>query len=163
LAATASHLRKPNQQLLIPITIWIGMEQAFIGADFTQVGTAVISTVQPTDLKYLEICTLRLENLFLPLFLVQISVKPTFSLSLSLSLSLPMAIALISTLISRDIVDITMLQCMLKLFFASTSSQYQHYCQSFNGEDGREPPSYENEGGALNNTSDFRFDGHSKH
>jgi len=36
LAATASHLRKPNQQLLIPITIWIGMEQAFIGADFTQ-------------------------------------------------------------------------------------------------------------------------------
>jgi hypothetical protein len=42
LAATASHLRKPNQQLLIPITIWIGMEQAFIGADFTQVGTAVI-------------------------------------------------------------------------------------------------------------------------
>lgn len=29
--------KKPNQQLLVPITIWIGMEQAFIGADFTQV------------------------------------------------------------------------------------------------------------------------------
>uniref|UniRef100_A0A1B0CEF0 Uncharacterized protein n=2 Tax=Lutzomyia longipalpis TaxID=7200 RepID=A0A1B0CEF0_LUTLO len=37
LAATANQLRKPNQQLLIPITIFIGMEQAFIGADFTQI------------------------------------------------------------------------------------------------------------------------------
>lgn len=36
LSATAYHLKKPYQQLLIPITIWIGMEQAFIGADFTQ-------------------------------------------------------------------------------------------------------------------------------
>ncbi|XP_019878966.1 UNC93-like protein isoform X2 [Aethina tumida] len=36
LAATFTQLRKPYQQLLIPITIWIGMEQAFIGADFTQ-------------------------------------------------------------------------------------------------------------------------------
>jgi hypothetical protein len=44
LSATAYQLKKPNQQLLIPITVWIGMEQAFIGADFTQVGT-VRSTV----------------------------------------------------------------------------------------------------------------------
>lgn len=29
--------KKANQQLLVPITVWIGMEQAFIGADFTQV------------------------------------------------------------------------------------------------------------------------------
>lgn len=29
-------MKKPNQQLLIPVTVWIGMEQAFIGADFTQ-------------------------------------------------------------------------------------------------------------------------------
>ncbi|XP_026686646.1 UNC93-like protein [Diaphorina citri] len=36
LSATAYQLKKPYQQLLIPITIWIGMEQAFIGADFTQ-------------------------------------------------------------------------------------------------------------------------------
>ncbi|KAL1130888.1 hypothetical protein AAG570_012129 [Ranatra chinensis] len=36
LSATVRHLRKPFQQLLIPITIFIGMEQAFIGADFTQ-------------------------------------------------------------------------------------------------------------------------------
>nr|CAD7424323.1 unnamed protein product [Timema monikensis] len=36
LSATAYQLKKPNQQLLIPITVWIGMEQAFIGADFTQ-------------------------------------------------------------------------------------------------------------------------------
>lgn len=37
LSATFKQLRKPNQQLLIPLTIFIGMEQAFIGADFTQV------------------------------------------------------------------------------------------------------------------------------
>lgn len=37
LAATFKQLRKPNQQLLIPLTTFIGMEQALIGADFTQV------------------------------------------------------------------------------------------------------------------------------
>lgn len=37
LSATTYQLKKPNQQLLIPITLWIGMEQAFIGADYTQV------------------------------------------------------------------------------------------------------------------------------
>lgn len=37
LSATANQLKKPNQQLLIPLTVFIGMEQAFIGADFTQV------------------------------------------------------------------------------------------------------------------------------
>jgi MFS family permease len=36
LAATFNQMKKPNQQLLVPITIFIGMEQAFIGADFTQ-------------------------------------------------------------------------------------------------------------------------------
>ncbi|XP_057650871.1 UNC93-like protein isoform X2 [Diorhabda carinulata] len=36
LSATAYQLKKPYQQFLIPITVWIGMEQAFIGADFTQ-------------------------------------------------------------------------------------------------------------------------------
>jgi hypothetical protein len=72
-----------------------------------------------------------------------------------------MAIALISTLIPRDTVDIAMLQCILKLSNASIFSQYQHHRQILNGEDGGEPPSYENEGGASNNTSDFRFDGHS--
>lgn len=36
LSATFKQLRKSNQQLLIPITVFIGMEQAFIGADFTQ-------------------------------------------------------------------------------------------------------------------------------
>jgi hypothetical protein len=35
--ATFLQLKKPNQQLLIPLTVFIGMEQAFIGADFTQV------------------------------------------------------------------------------------------------------------------------------
>jgi hypothetical protein len=37
LAATFRQMKKPNQQLLIPLTVFIGMEQAFIGADFTQV------------------------------------------------------------------------------------------------------------------------------
>lgn len=37
LSATFKQLKKPNQQLLIPLTIFIGMEQALIGADFTQV------------------------------------------------------------------------------------------------------------------------------
>lgn len=36
LAATFRQMKKPNQQLLIAITVFIGMEQAFIGADFTQ-------------------------------------------------------------------------------------------------------------------------------
>ncbi|XP_076262832.1 UNC93-like protein isoform X2 [Rhynchophorus ferrugineus] len=36
LSATAYQLKKPYQQLLIPITVYIGVEQAFISADFTQ-------------------------------------------------------------------------------------------------------------------------------
>lgn len=36
LTATFKQLKKPNQQLLVFITVFIGMEQAFIGADFTQ-------------------------------------------------------------------------------------------------------------------------------
>jgi len=36
LSATMNQCKKANQQLLVPITVWIGMEQAFIGADFTQ-------------------------------------------------------------------------------------------------------------------------------
>uniref|UniRef100_T1GHT8 Uncharacterized protein n=1 Tax=Megaselia scalaris TaxID=36166 RepID=T1GHT8_MEGSC len=36
LAATFRQMKKVNQQLLIPLTVFIGMEQAFIGADFTQ-------------------------------------------------------------------------------------------------------------------------------
>ncbi|XP_046733780.1 UNC93-like protein [Diprion similis] len=36
LSATAYQLKKPYQQLLIPITVFIGIEQAFIGAEYTQ-------------------------------------------------------------------------------------------------------------------------------
>lgn len=36
--ATAFHCRKPYQLLIIPLTIWSGIEQAFLGADFTAVG-----------------------------------------------------------------------------------------------------------------------------
>ncbi|XP_076033859.1 UNC93-like protein isoform X1 [Oratosquilla oratoria] len=35
LVATFNHMRHPYQILIIPLTIWSGVEQAFIGADFT--------------------------------------------------------------------------------------------------------------------------------
>ncbi|XP_068225774.1 UNC93-like protein [Palaemon carinicauda] len=34
-AATFDHLRHPYQMLLVPLTIWSGIERAFLGADFT--------------------------------------------------------------------------------------------------------------------------------
>lgn len=37
LTATLKHLRKPNQILIIPITIFMGVEQAFILSDYSQV------------------------------------------------------------------------------------------------------------------------------
>lgn len=30
-------MRKPYQMMIIPLTLWSGFEQAFIGADFTAV------------------------------------------------------------------------------------------------------------------------------
>lgn len=42
LSATMNQCKKANQQLLVPITVWIGMEQAFIGADFTQVSISLV-------------------------------------------------------------------------------------------------------------------------
>ncbi|XP_069973711.1 UNC93-like protein isoform X2 [Penaeus vannamei] len=35
LVATFNHMRHPYQLLIIPLTIWSGVEQAFIGADYT--------------------------------------------------------------------------------------------------------------------------------
>ncbi len=35
--STILHLKNRNQLLIIPITLWLGFEQAFIGADFTKV------------------------------------------------------------------------------------------------------------------------------
>ncbi|KAK4316099.1 hypothetical protein Pmani_012743 [Petrolisthes manimaculis] len=35
LVATFSHMRHPYQLLVIPLTMWSGVEQAFLGADFT--------------------------------------------------------------------------------------------------------------------------------
>ncbi|KAK4316098.1 hypothetical protein Pmani_012742 [Petrolisthes manimaculis] len=35
LIATFSHMRHPYQLLIIPLTIWSGVEQAFLGADYT--------------------------------------------------------------------------------------------------------------------------------
>ncbi|XP_034941432.1 UNC93-like protein [Chelonus insularis] len=54
LSATAYQLKKRNQQLLIPITVWIGMEQAFIGADFTQAYISCALGVQKVG--YVMIC-----------------------------------------------------------------------------------------------------------
>jgi hypothetical protein len=37
LSATFQHMKKPYQIMLIPLTIWSGMEQGFFGAEFTTV------------------------------------------------------------------------------------------------------------------------------
>ena len=37
LISTIKHLRNGNQLLLIPLTIWSGLEQSFLGAQFTKV------------------------------------------------------------------------------------------------------------------------------
>ena len=37
LSATLKHMRKPNQILMVPITIFMGMEQAFILSDYAEV------------------------------------------------------------------------------------------------------------------------------
>jgi hypothetical protein len=37
LISTIKHMRKGNQLLLIPLTIWSGLEQSFLGAQFTKV------------------------------------------------------------------------------------------------------------------------------
>jgi hypothetical protein len=38
--ATLRHMKKHRQQLLIPLTIWSGLEQGFFGADFTAVSSS---------------------------------------------------------------------------------------------------------------------------
>lgn len=40
-AATFNQLRHPYQLLIVPLTIWSGVEQAFLGADYTAVSTHV--------------------------------------------------------------------------------------------------------------------------
>jgi len=37
LISTGKHMRNINQLLLIPLTIWSGLEQSFLGAQFTKV------------------------------------------------------------------------------------------------------------------------------
>ncbi|XP_018577019.1 UNC93-like protein isoform X2 [Anoplophora glabripennis] len=54
LSATAYQLKKPYQQLLIPITVFIGMEQAFIGADFTQ--SYITCAMGVSQVGYVMIC-----------------------------------------------------------------------------------------------------------
>jgi hypothetical protein len=39
LISTAKHMHDRNQLLLIPLTIWSGLEQSFLGAQFTKVKT----------------------------------------------------------------------------------------------------------------------------
>jgi hypothetical protein len=39
LVGTIKHLKKPYQLLIIPLTLWLGFVQAFIGADFTKVNS----------------------------------------------------------------------------------------------------------------------------
>lgn len=54
LAATFKQLKKVNQQLLILITVFIGMEQAFIGAEFTQ--AYVSCALGISQIGYVMIC-----------------------------------------------------------------------------------------------------------
>lgn len=35
--STVKHLKNVNQLLLIPLTMWSGLEQSFLGAQFTKV------------------------------------------------------------------------------------------------------------------------------
>jgi len=42
LIATFKHMTKPYQILMIPLTIWAGMEQGYFGADFTNVSATRI-------------------------------------------------------------------------------------------------------------------------
>ncbi len=37
LISTIKHMKSRNQLLLIPLTIWSGLEQSFLGAQFTKV------------------------------------------------------------------------------------------------------------------------------
>jgi len=37
LISTIKHMKDINQLLLIPLTIWSGLEQSFLGAQFTKV------------------------------------------------------------------------------------------------------------------------------
>jgi len=37
LISTVKHMRNINQLFLIPLTIWSGLEQSFLGAQFTKV------------------------------------------------------------------------------------------------------------------------------
>lgn len=53
-SASFKQMRKPNQQLLIPLTVFIGMEQALIGADFTQ--AYVSCALGISQIGYVMIC-----------------------------------------------------------------------------------------------------------
>ena len=37
LVATIRHMKEPRQLLIIPLTLWSGIEQGFFGSDFTAV------------------------------------------------------------------------------------------------------------------------------
>jgi len=41
LAITLKLLKEPNQLLILPITMFLGVEQAFVGADYTAVNASL--------------------------------------------------------------------------------------------------------------------------
>jgi hypothetical protein len=45
-AATFRHMKKPYQLLIIPLTIWSGLEQGFFGSDFYAVRVNVVNVVK---------------------------------------------------------------------------------------------------------------------
>ena len=40
-AATVNQMKKQSQQLLIPLTVWVGLQQGFFGSDFTAVSPSI--------------------------------------------------------------------------------------------------------------------------
>ena len=46
LVATFQQMKNPYQLLIIPLTVWSGLEQAFLNADFTAVSIRVILLVE---------------------------------------------------------------------------------------------------------------------
>lgn len=45
LISTIKHMKNINQLFLIPLTIWSGLEQSFLGAQFTKVKTKVLLNI----------------------------------------------------------------------------------------------------------------------
>ena len=55
LLATLNHMRRVNQLLLIPVTLFSGLEQGFIGAEFNEVKIKIIYIIMLQCISEMEI------------------------------------------------------------------------------------------------------------